>query len=433
LDNFEEQLPRGSSKYINGEDFDISGHGNDVHDLDGDRCVVSFLGGNLRVPYTSCWWPHPRNKYDSQTSGEGHPDSEGVGRALVQCKNGRGRYFRRINGVEYTVSERGDIFVSTHYANSDIRPNPDGETTNGRFARDSNPNSGGGIRVNIKTTQNLELNWNEQEDGIGVGEVHDPSLSQTNPQQTTPYTKGSRSGLFVRMNSKAAIFETPVSFNVKSGDQIQLDSVGDLNLRVGSRLFTDVGDIMDTTVDSDVNLTSVSGSINTTTKLGDTVFTAEEGNFYVTAKQGVQLVSTEADVALSADLGNVLINAVQGVQIGAGTDVTIAPLNSIIMTAGLTISASAPNFTFLPAGGIGPFSAQFGDPTKIEPLIKGASFVFAESKLWSFVTALAAALAAEGALSAATIAAALALATTGIPTYLITDLPGSLSNSVMVE
>ncbi len=402
LDNFEENLPRASSKYVNGEDFDSASHENDTHDLDGDWCIVSFVEGNINVPYISNWWPHPRNTFDPQTSGEGHPNSEGVGKALQQCKNGRGRIFSRKNGVEHVITENGDQFFSTTYAGSDLTSFAEAASTNGRFPRVLNPNVGGGIRVNIKTVKALELNWNEEEDGIGLGDLHDPGLPQTNPPQTTPFTKTGKNALFIRLQNKSAIFETPSMFSVQSAGQISLVAVDDIVINsTGSGLIVSANATMDTVVVDDITVTCTTGNINTITRAGDITFTADEGEAKIQAKNEITLISDENDIIISAVEQDILISTVaQDIKVTSARVATFesitGPTNIIsggaVAIAGSSITLTAASMGFVTPSGGSP-SIVLGDPgTATQNLIRGTQYTASEAVLMTSLGLLAVAI-----------------------------------------
>ena len=259
LDNFDEQLPRGCSGYVAGEKVDIATDASNTYDLDGDWCVVSFIGGVSSRPYVSNWWPHPRNKFDPQTRGAGNPDESGKGTALKQGTE-VGRYFRRVNGIEHVITEEGNIFFSTYYAGSTIKADAKGVGTRGRFGRDAKL-SGGSIRVNIKPSQILELSWNEQEDGIGVGNQHDPALPQTNPQVVRPVASGTGGSTFIRLLGTGATVFVPGGISLTAGLSLHLESQGTSDIIVGTRALLDVADTLDVTVGSNSTHTSAGGAI----------------------------------------------------------------------------------------------------------------------------------------------------------------------------
>lgn len=207
LDDYVEKLPRGSKAHMGGSLVDSSLREIDPYDLDGDWCIVGFLGGRIEAPFIVRWWPHARNTFDTATSGLGNDET-----ALVQDR----RYFRRTNGVETVVTGKGNIVVSTTLANTTISPG--GKPKLGRFARTESPEEGGSIRINIKPTQYFELTWNPQEDGIGTVDDTDPELPQTNPPDSDPMANGNRPESYVYADRDQVDFYIPATFTVVTGD-----------------------------------------------------------------------------------------------------------------------------------------------------------------------------------------------------------------------
>lgn len=392
LDNYEEALPRGSSKLVNGDDFDITAHDFDIHDLDGDWVVVSFVGGNEHLPYISNYWPSPRNSLDPQTVGTGHPNSAGEGQALKQSQ-GRGRYFRRINGVEQVINERGDIFLSTYYAGGDITPNPEGTTTNGRFSREIASGEGGGIRLNMKTSQPLELNWNEQVDGIGLNDAHDPGLPQTNPPQLTPYPTGDRSSTFIQITNQAVSLEVPTMFNVKSRDQLRLESLADSAIIVGNRLNVSVASTMGVSVGSSYTVTSTTGNIEFTTDLGNINTVATAGDINTTAAAGsITLDATAGNITATAGVNlDLTATAAMSLTSTASTDITST---GAIAVGGSSLAFTAGTMSFGLAGGLTNPVVNLGSAA-LEPAIKGTTYTGSETTLYTAIGAFATAVGVE--------------------------------------
>jgi hypothetical protein len=219
LDNFEELLPRPSSKTVTGQVLSDNLSQIDVCDLDGDWCIVEFLNGNIQSPFISRYWPNPRNVFDCATSGKGNPVfSTSQGRALDQ----RGRYFRRTNGVEYVVTKDGNIWISTYRAGNTLALQ-DTPSKDGRFPRLNN-GQGGSILVNVKPSQLFELSFNEQVDGVGSDSLADSSLPQKNPAIPPPIPKLGNSTKLQADKDKIKI-TVPSSFVIESKDEIRLDAV----------------------------------------------------------------------------------------------------------------------------------------------------------------------------------------------------------------
>lgn len=211
IDNCEENLPRATTGLVSGGDYNPDLTGIDPHDLDGDRCVVGFLGRKLDSPFVLRWWPHSRNSLDVGTSGGGID-----GNTLQQL----GRYFRRINGVETVITSEGNIVVSTTLANSSMTPSE--APQRGRIARQTNPDVGGSVRVNIKPTQTMELTWNEQEEGIGIMDTAEEELPQTNPFQKSPQPSNERPNTYIYIDIDQVDIYVPATALVSAGEQITL-------------------------------------------------------------------------------------------------------------------------------------------------------------------------------------------------------------------
>lgn len=178
LDNYEENLPRPSTQRVDGAMFNATGNNVDPYDLDGDWCIVGFLGGSLDQPFILTWWPHPRNTLDPATTGLGNPDTSGNSRALDQS----GRYFKRINGVEFIITDTGDIYLSTAYTNATLNFSAENSATRGRWNRTVNEEVGGSLFAQFKPSQVLELSFDPAQDGFGLFQQREDSLPQTNPR-----------------------------------------------------------------------------------------------------------------------------------------------------------------------------------------------------------------------------------------------------------
>lgn len=247
LDDYSERLPRGSSTQVDGEALDSSMQHIDPYDLDGDWCVVGFLGGRIEGPFIVRWWPHARNVYDPATSGEGSD-----GKALVQHR----RSFRRVNGTETVITSKGNIIVSTTFANSSLAPGSDPKL--GRFARNLNDDEGGSVRVNIKPSQFVELTFNPQEEGIGVVDDPDEELPQQNPPQTGPQASGDRPETYIYVDRDQIDFYIPDTFNAIIGTDINVTVENDINTEVGNDITATVDN--DVTIDIGNNVTVTAGS-----------------------------------------------------------------------------------------------------------------------------------------------------------------------------
>ena len=208
VDNFSEDLPRGCSKdLIDGLKYDLDLIDVDTSKLDGEWCVVGFIGGKIDHAFLMCWWPHPHNNFDPSTSGRAYKET-----ALKQVDLDKNRFrsFRRINGSEFTVNQHGSVYLDTQQAARTVQ------------VRDSKPESthidkGGHIQVDVKSKGQFELNWNAKPFSgprIGAGSnskepVHDPSLPhQDQPLDTTSPPPRETSRTYIRGKAYELLLKT---------------------------------------------------------------------------------------------------------------------------------------------------------------------------------------------------------------------------------
>jgi len=153
VDNFEEDLPRGCSKLVDGTSFNDSLAYVDYAKLDGEWAIINFIGGNFDLPYIAGWWHHPSNPFDLTTSASGYK-----GKALGQYDNkkDRSRYIRRVNGTCFLVNKYGSVYLDTTESNS--------QTTvkEGKLTR-SLVDKGGHVQLDVEKGAQLEINFNEKE------------------------------------------------------------------------------------------------------------------------------------------------------------------------------------------------------------------------------------------------------------------------------
>lgn len=154
-DDYFEDLPVGIKGTLSGDDLTPNWKNIPISDLDGDMCVIQFIGGSRERPYISGWWPHTENRIDPATSGQGCLTQ-------VDLNRQRSRMFRRVNGVEQTVTSDGDIYLSTSKAASKIDLTGD-KPVRREFGK------GGSIQVDVKGNQQLEFNWNTFVEGLKAG------------------------------------------------------------------------------------------------------------------------------------------------------------------------------------------------------------------------------------------------------------------------
>lgn len=229
IDDYEERLPRGSSCLTTGEELNSSMHQINPYDLDGDWCVVGYIGGQIDRPFVIRWWPHARNTFDPATSGRGSPDADGVGRALTQVGDDldrpQGRYLRRINGVETVITSSGDIILSTTFAGGQIQPG--GDPTRGRFSR-TEVDNGGDVRIYMKPSSTIEWTWDPQPDGVGVLDSAEPELPQPNPAGGV--RAGDKNSTYMTVNQERWRAQVPTEFEVFSKDAVYLSADNTMEL-----------------------------------------------------------------------------------------------------------------------------------------------------------------------------------------------------------
>lgn len=234
LDDYYERLPRGCSGLVTGESWNSELNNINPYDLDGDWCIVGFLGGSLDTPYILRWWPHPRNPYDVSTSGQRNPNSSSNPEYLVQD----GRVLHRSNGVEFAITSIGNVYFSTHLANSNLKFADPLAPEDGRFPRDTDPDNGGSLKAWIKPSQTLEFDWNQPINGIGILDAPDPEIPQTNPANVArPQEK---QNCYVLLDKNRALIEVPEELQVVSKQRILLTSEEETILTVGTNLTADV-------------------------------------------------------------------------------------------------------------------------------------------------------------------------------------------------
>lgn len=223
LNDYQEHLPRGTTRTLSGNTYNRSLIGIDPTDLDGEWCVVGYLGSNIDHPIIMNWWPHPKNTYDPLTTGQGNPDASGTPMALNQ----KGRMFKRINGVEQVITRDGDVYFSTKFAGGATAPeNP---PNYGRYGRHNNPEVGGSIKVSVKTSQQLEIDFNSYADGVLI-DTYDDSLPQTNPRGDNFSTYTPIESTNIRANQTSTHITSPELITFHGGQEAKLTTDGVLTL-----------------------------------------------------------------------------------------------------------------------------------------------------------------------------------------------------------
>ena len=266
LDDYYERLPRGCSALVTGENWNNQINNINPYDLDGDWCVVGFLGASLDNPFVVRWWPHPRNPYDAATNGNRNPQDSAAQDYLAQD----GRFFHRVNGVEFVVTKPGNIYLSTYRANSRLAFGSPLTPTEGRFPRTLDDENGGSFKAWIKPSQSFELDWNAPVNGIGILDVADVGLPQTNPADAG--RAGEKENTYILIEKDRVLIEVPDSFEVRSGSSILLNSDEDTTLTVGADLELDVSGDWSTSVSGTTSL-DITGSLDISVTSNTTIAT----------------------------------------------------------------------------------------------------------------------------------------------------------------
>jgi len=250
LDDYYERLPRGCTGLVTGENWNNQLNHINPYDLDGDWCVVGFLGGSVDQPFVVRWWPHARNCFDPATSGTTNPNAPGQGKTLDQS----GRYFHRINGVEFVVTKLGHVYVSTYRANSNLRFGNDLAPVEGRFPRTLQDSDGGSFKLWIKPSQSFELDFNRPEDGMGVLDVADSELPQTNPSQSGSSSRASKDNTYVLIEQDRIDITVPEEIKLVSKQRFLLESEEDTTITIGGDGSISTGGSLSISADRDLDI-----------------------------------------------------------------------------------------------------------------------------------------------------------------------------------
>lgn len=158
IDDFDEDLPRGTTGTIDGSHYSDDLRKVDYTKLDGEWCLVGFVGGNIENPFIIGWWPHPANKYDLITSGNKTfgEDLKKTSLAQFDTKSGKSRFLRRVNGTVMMVTKNGSVYLDTSEANSTVK------IVNGKYTR-TLVDKGGDFQFDLAPKAQLEVNFNEKD------------------------------------------------------------------------------------------------------------------------------------------------------------------------------------------------------------------------------------------------------------------------------
>jgi hypothetical protein len=169
VDDFCESIPRACSGMIDGSQFQAN-MCLDYSKLDGDWCLVGFIGGSYAAPVMLKWWPHPGNRRDPATLGWPIQNPSTGAQDGGTLQQGR-RMFRRFQGVKYTITNQGSVYFDTNEANSTLVGDKSGPTR-------QETDDGGDIQVDVKPARQMQVNFNK---AVPLPKV--PSLPQPNPPQ----------------------------------------------------------------------------------------------------------------------------------------------------------------------------------------------------------------------------------------------------------
>jgi hypothetical protein len=316
VDNYEEDLPRAVIRSLDGKKLSEHFKDHDITRLDAEWCVVNFIGGNVDKPFITNWWHHPLNKHDSASSGQA---LDGKSLTQVNLKKNKLRKFRRINGVQLLVSPEGDIYLDTSEANSKLDVLPK--------VKRMGVKKGGSLQINIKTTQQMEFNWNTAVEGLKAGS----NSSSQSREESLPHAKAPA---LPTGNPKAReTTKTIVRFKEDEGTV----STGKLVLYCHGK-GGESGTFLVTADDGVVIGQGASGEVLASLSIsdGELVLSTPDGDNIALSSD--QIAATTKGGASAVLQGNsVAINAASGISLNggaAGSPITLAPeLVSALLTA----------------------------------------------------------------------------------------------------
>jgi hypothetical protein len=144
VDQYEERPVRGCSAFLRGGLLPNGIDRRDILELDGDWCLVSFVGGDWNKPVIIGWIPHPANVDDPGTGA----------RDEASYLDQRGRSFERTAGVRTTVAPSGDTTIDRREAGRTLVPGAGGHTFRV-------PTVGGSLRHLMRYGQGVSLDWRD--------------------------------------------------------------------------------------------------------------------------------------------------------------------------------------------------------------------------------------------------------------------------------
>jgi len=302
-DDYDEDLPLGVSAALDGSSITENWARVDPSLLDGDYCVVNFIGGNFDKPFIQNWWPHPKNKIDPATSGLA---------CLTQFDptKKRSRAFRRVNGVTRTVTKDGDVYVDTSQAGSKL------DLSQSKAVR-KEVTKGGSVQVDVKTGQQLELNWNPKVEGLKAGsnsqsQSREPDLPHLDHDKATkPPEVRSVDDTIVRLKKQEATISTGkmvIRCHEEGGGDGFFMATGDDGVIIGQG---GAGEVL-------ASLSISDGKIVLSTPDGDNVALSSDQI----------LATTKSGASVSLQGSSAAINAASGISLNgglAGSPIALAP------------------------------------------------------------------------------------------------------------
>lgn len=141
VDHYHEELPRPCTRSNDNTPFDGRIANKDIRNLDGDLCIVQFIGGRIDQPVMTSWYPHPGNFTD--------PSTIGAADTLIQGR----RFFKRFAGAKFAIGADGSVLIDTNESGDLFEGSSNGFI---RTKRDG----GGNVQIDVKEKAQLEVNFN---------------------------------------------------------------------------------------------------------------------------------------------------------------------------------------------------------------------------------------------------------------------------------
>ena len=139
-DDFSEEIPKGTTGTINGSELRADFRDMSPIQLNGDWCIVQFIGGSIHQPVMMNWFPHPANRKDALTENTTRGN-------LPQAR----RQAKRFQGLRWVITSDGTLLIDTSESNHKL--------TEDRTTREANA-EGGDVRFTVKRGREYEVNFN---------------------------------------------------------------------------------------------------------------------------------------------------------------------------------------------------------------------------------------------------------------------------------